>query len=100
MSLRRSCFSVVLVCSLVTALCVPAISQSKRGKRKTTPQQVRTELVVTPPEPPRKIGQANVSYAADSNETQVDVSLMVPSQPEGSSELFVGFLITGKELTR
>jgi len=60
-----------------------------------------TELVVTPSAPPPKIGQASVSYDADSNRTLVGVSLMVLTKPKGDlSDLWVGFILPGKELTK
>ena len=101
MSLRRCCFSVVLVCSLFTALCVPAISQSKRSKRKTPPGPVRTELKVSPSERLGKIGKAFASYDADSNQTLVGFTLPVLSVTEGDlADLSVGFVVSGKQLTR
>jgi len=100
-SLRASFVSLVLVCVMITVLCEPATSQSKRGKRQIPVTPSRTELVLTEPVPPRKVGQASVSYDVDSNETQVVVSLKLRTQPKNSPvELFSGFLISGKELIK
>ena len=97
-SVRARYVSLLLVCVMTTVLCEPTASQSKRGQRQIPVTPRRAELVVTPPEPPTKVGQASVSYDIDSNETQVVVSLRLLSQPGNSPvELFSGFLISGKE---
>ena len=99
--LRARYVSMVLVCVMTALLCETATSQSKRGKRQIPVAPLHTEIVVTPSQPPGKVGQASIEYDVDSNETQVGVSLRIPSQPKKSPvELFSGFLISGKELIK
>ena len=99
--LRARYLSLVLVCVTTALFCESATSQSKRGQRQIPIAPRHTELVLTPREPPGKVGQASVEYDVDSNETQVGVSLSLPSRSKNSPlELFAGFLIDGKELIK
>lgn len=101
MSLRGNRVSLVLTCFLFATLSEPATSQSKRSKRKTPPGPVLTELKVSPSEPLGKIGQAVVSYDADSNRTFVGFTFPLLSEPDGDlAELSVGFSVSGKQLTK